>query len=75
METQAEWLMFIKLTSWVFELSSEFFSGEFIALPLLLRTSHNKCSHDVTAAGHSCFDEGCETSTILYLCFYTRKVV
>lgn len=41
----------------------------------LLRTSHNKGSHDVITAGHGSFDEGCETSTILYFGVYTGIVV
>lgn len=44
-------------------------------LSLFLPTSHNKGSHDVSAAGHSSFDEGCETSTVPHFSIYTRIVV
>ena len=44
-------------------------------MPLLLRTSHKKGRDDIGAASHSCFDEGCETSTVPYFSVYTRIVV
>lgn len=44
-------------------------------MSLLLHTSHNKGSHNVSAAGHRSFDEGCETSTVPYFSVYTRIVV
>lgn len=42
---------------------------------MFLHTSHNKCSHNVIAARHRRFDEGCEASAVLHFSVYSRKVV